>query len=250
MITNVRFREGIMKILLSLALVVSLFITHPLLAGEPTEQLRATLEGVVTVLNEAPRSEGNQKEWPDQLRRLIYARFDFLEMAKRSLGAHWKALSAREQKEFAQLFSGLLETASTSIIDTYNAAKTHYKREVQEDAYARVETKVVTKKGDEVAVDYNLQLVNGDWKVYDVLVDNISMVNNYRSQFTRVIAQSSFQDLVRRIKAKQSQALTMKRAGFSNPAALGPRNIRNDSRPLILVTLIGSSNDGQWVPRP
>ena len=243
-----------MKILLqyciAIALVLSLVLTCPLIAGEPTQQLRATLDGVLAVLNEAPRAEGNRKEWPDQLRRLICARFDFLEMAKRSLGAHWKTLTADEQNDFTQLLSGLLEAASTSIIDAYGPAKTHYKREVQEGSYARVETKVVTKKGDEVAVDYNLQLVNGDWKVYDVLVDNISMVNNYRSQFGRVIAESSFKDLVRRIKDKKSQAWAVKRAGINNKLARGPGSIRNDSRPLILVTLIGSSNDGQIIPRP
>jgi phospholipid transport system substrate-binding protein len=148
-----------------------------------------------------------------------------------------------------RLFSGLLEATATSVIDSFGDAKIHYRREVQETGYSRVETKLVTKKGDELAVDYNLQLVDGEWKVYDVAVENISMVNNYRFQFGRIIADASFKDLVRRIKKKQSRILAMKSAGIA-PSALRPINIRDDSRPLILATLIGSSRDRQLIPRP
>ena len=232
---------------LSMAFLLNFFVAHSLIAGGPTEQLQTTIERVLAALAEAPSAEAKDRQ--RQVRGLIHARFDFVEMAKRSPGTHWKTLTADEQSEFVRLFSGLLEATAMSVIDSFGDAKIHYRREVQETGYSRVETKVVTKKGDELAVDYNLQLVDGEWKVYDVAVENISMVNNYRFQFGRIIADASFKDLVRRIKEKQARILAMKSAGIAT-SALRPINIRDDSRPLIFATLIGSSRDRQLIPRP
>src|SRR5204863_9836056 len=137
-------------------------------------------------------------------RDVIYPRFDFTEMAKRSLGAHWARRSPQEQQEFVKVFTGLLERSYLDQIETSEGEKVKYGREQIEGDNAEVFTKVVTPKGEEVAINYKLHQVGGDWKVYDVVVEDISLVNNYRSQFNRVLANASFDDLMRRLQDKNA----------------------------------------------
>jgi phospholipid transport system substrate-binding protein len=101
-----------------------------------------------------------------------------------------------------ELFSSLLERTYLDQIESYAGEKVIYAGETQDKGYAQVDTKIVTKKGEEVSVDYKPRLSGREWKVYDVIVDNISLVSNYRSQFNRVITGSSFEELTRMIKAK------------------------------------------------
>ena len=142
-------------------------------------------------------SEGtNSKE-------VLYERFDFTEMAKRSLGSEWRRRSPEEQKEFVKLFTDLLERAYLDKIESYNGENFQYLKEREDDNnYAQVDTKLVDNKGQEFAINYRLYNMKGDWKVYDVVIENVSIVNNYRSQFTRVLATSSYEELVNRLKGK------------------------------------------------
>ena len=136
----------------------------------------------------------------------MYSRFDFNEMAKRSLGTEWKKRSPEEKKEFVQLFTSLLENAYLDKIESYNGEKVQYLNERQEKDFSEVNTKVFGNRGEEFSLDYRLHNINGDWKVFDVVIENISLVNNYRAQFRRVLARSSFGELVQTMKQKTLSA--------------------------------------------
>lgn len=171
------------------------------IAGEPTDQVRGTVDQVLAVLREPNLdSPGGKKERRDRLNEIISARFDFAEMARRSLGAEWRRITPEQQHEFVELFTELLRNAYTGNIESYKGEKVSYTRETQDEIYAVVETMLQSPDGAQYAIDYRLQLVDGEWKVYDVVIENISMVNNYRAQFTRVINRSTFDGLLRALR--------------------------------------------------
>jgi phospholipid transport system substrate-binding protein len=167
-------------------------------AGLPTDQTRATVDKVLSIL----QSTTNKDQRRQQLRDTIYPRFDFAEMAKRSLGPHWSRRTPQEQQEFVKLFTDLLEGSYIDKIEGYGGEKVLYTREQVDGENAEVFTKVVTKKGEEFSINYRLHLVNGEWKVYDVVVEDISLVNNYRSQFNRILANASFDELLKKLQQK------------------------------------------------
>lgn len=172
-------------------------------AGAPEEQLRQTVDQILAILKD-PRlkQEGKENKRREELKKLIYQRFDFTEMAKRSLGPEWRRHTAEEQKEFVQLFTALLEKSYMDQIESYSAEKVQYLNERDDSGYAEVDTKIVDNKGQEFSVNYLLQDANGDWKVYDVVIEDVSLVNNYRAQFNRVLGSYSYQELVRRLREK------------------------------------------------
>jgi len=137
---------------------------------------------------------------------VIFPKFDFPEMAKRSLGANWQRRTPEEQQEFVKLFRELVENSYMDNIAAYNGEKVNIVGEKQEKDFAQVNTKIVSNKGEEYAVDYRLLQSGSDWKIYDVVIENISIVNNYRSQFNRIIAKSSFEDLLQKLREKQFAA--------------------------------------------
>jgi len=188
-------------------LFFSFLLPLPLKAGAPTEQVRGTVDKVLAILQDPSlKSKDKTKERRQQLRQVISARFDFAEMAKRSLGQQWQRRTAEEQAEFVKLFTDLLEDAYVSKMESYNGEKVLYTRENQDSDSVEVDTKIATKKGEEYSINYKLHQSKGEWKVYDVVIENVSLVNNYRSQFNRILANSSFNDLVQRIKEKQLNA--------------------------------------------
>jgi phospholipid transport system substrate-binding protein len=194
---------------LSAVAFAMLLLMQPIVAtaGAAAEQVRQTVEKLLAVLND-PQLKGERQTNArrEKLRQVIYQRFDFTEMAKRSLGSHWRRLTAEQQKEFVKLFTRLLEDAYLDKIESYNGEKVRYLKEREDENYAEVDTKIVSGKGQEFLVNYRLHNVNGDWKVYDVIIEDISLVNNYRSQFNRVLAKSSFQELLERMKEKKLSA--------------------------------------------
>ena len=177
-------------------------------AGVPTEQIQSAVEKVTIILKDAKLPAESKRR---ELREAVYPKFDFTEMARRSLGSHWQRRSGDEQREFVKLFTDLVENAYMTHLEAYQGEKVIITGEKQDKEYAQVDTKIVTKKGEEFAVDYKLRQAGNDWKVYDVVIENISLVNNYRSQFNRVIAQSSFDELFRKMKDKQFEAAGKKR---------------------------------------
>lgn len=174
-------------------------------AGVPTDQIKTTVDRALLVLKD-PRfkAAAKTKERRAQLRQILFGRFDFTEMARRALGANWRRRTPQEQEEFVRLFTELLERAYADTIESYTDERIIYVGEKQDGEYAEVNSKILTSKGQEFTIDYKTHVVGGEWRVYDVVVENISMVNNFRSQFNRVINNSSYEELVRRLKEKQA----------------------------------------------
>ena len=184
-------------------IILSLTAPNPSRAGDPTERIRFVVEQGIEILNETKLQSKNGKQvYLDRLREVIFPLFDFPEMARRSLGFHWRRLSPEERQEFVTLFTNLLERSYAGKIDLYDGEVVIFTGEAVEDNYARVDTKIISKRGEEYSIDYKLLRTNGDWRIYDVVVEHISLVNNYRSQFNRVIANSSYENLIKKINIK------------------------------------------------
>jgi phospholipid transport system substrate-binding protein len=196
-------KKRIALAVIAVALAFSMTTASAAAAGVPTEQIRSTVERAIVVLKD-PRLKpvAKTQERRDQLKKVLFARFDFTEMAKRALAANWRRRTPQEQEEFVALFTELLERAYAEIIESYSDEKIIYIGERLDGSYADVASKVLTSKGEEYSINYRAHLVNGEWRVYDVVAENISVVNNFRSQFNRVIANSSYEELVRRLRDK------------------------------------------------
>ena len=177
----------------------------PLHAGAPTEEIRTAIDQGVQILKSAKLDSSKQRaQVIDQLREIVYTRFDFEEMAKRSLGSHWRRLSPQQQKEFVTAFTELLETTYADKLDLYEGQQVEYVGETIDKNYAEVNTRVIGRNRETYSVDYRLHQVGGQWRIYDVVAENISLVNNYRSQFNRVVVNSSVEELIKRIKQKSN----------------------------------------------
>ena len=188
-----------------LYLFFSVLLPAPSRAGGPTDQVRGTVDKVLTIVrNSHPTSKAQMEAQRAQLVEVIYPRFDFTEMAKRSLGRHWAGRTPEEQREFVTIFAAMLGRSYADNIESYTSQNVLYTRESEDQNYAQVDTKIVTENRPPLSINYKLQSVDKVWKVYDLVIEDISVVNNYRSQFDRVIARSSFEELVRVMKEKQS----------------------------------------------
>ena len=176
-------------------------------AGIPTDQLKGAIERVVKTLdNPALKGEAKVAERRSAVRKIANDIFDFSEIARRSLGRHWAARSEAEQREFVMLFGDLLERAYISKIDTYGGEKIVYTGERAEGDIAVVTTKIISKNGTEVPIDYRMLRKGSDrWLVYDVNIEGVSLVSNYRTQFNKIIQTSSYAELVKKMKTKQGE---------------------------------------------
>jgi phospholipid transport system substrate-binding protein len=176
-------------------------------AGQAADQVKQTVDTVLGILRDPSlKGEAKTRERRQKLREAINSRFDFGEMAKRSLGAQWQKRTPEEQKEFVQLFTDLIENAYLDKFESYNGEKVRFLNDRQDRDHAEVSTKIVDNKGEEYSIDYRLHPLNGDWKVADVVIENVSLVNNYRSQFNRVLARSSYAELIETMKQKKLSA--------------------------------------------
>lgn len=185
-------------------------------AGVPTEQLRTSVDQVIVILQDPSlKAESKVQERRAAVRKEADNIFDFEETAKRALGPHWQKLSEPQRREFVSLFTDLLERAYLSKIDQYSGEKMAYVGDTIEGDLAIVRTRFISKTGTEVPVEYRMVRRGDRWLVYDVVVEGISLVNNYRSQFNKIIQTSSYDELVSRLKTSQ----------FSVPgAAKSPRS--------------------------
>jgi phospholipid transport system substrate-binding protein len=177
-------------------------------AATAQEQLKGAIDRVVSTLdNPAMKGEGKAVERRAAVRLIANEIFDFGEIARRSLGRYWQPLSEAQRTEFVGLFGDLLERSYISKIELYGGEKIVYGGERVDGDLAVVNTKILTKNGTEVPIDYRLFRRGDNWKVYDVNIEGISLVSNYRTQFNKIIQSSSFNNLVDRMKAKQTEAL-------------------------------------------
>ncbi|MGH7372909.1 MAG: MlaC/ttg2D family ABC transporter substrate-binding protein [Candidatus Rokuibacteriota bacterium] len=178
-------------------------------AGVPTEQLRGAVERVLKTLDDpALKGEGKVGERRVAVRKIANEIFDFGEIAKRSMARHWQPLSEAQRNEFVGLFADLLERSYISKIETYGGEKIQYTAERADGEYATVSTRIITKNGTEVPVDYRLIKRPGDrWLVYDVSIEGVSLVSNYRTQFNKIIQTTSYNELVSKLRNKQDELL-------------------------------------------
>ncbi len=187
--------------LVSLLLVVG--VTAPVLAGEPTEQIKQTTDKILSIVKD-PALKGSSKaqERRRSIRKAVDERFDWDEMARRSLGRYWVQRTAEEKKEFLRLFSELLERTYMGKVEDYSGEKVQYEGETIDGEYAVVKVNIITQKNRDISVDYRLQKEKNEWFVYDVSIEGVSLVNNYRTQFNSIILQSSYENLIKRLKVK------------------------------------------------
>jgi phospholipid transport system substrate-binding protein len=183
----------------------SIFLfSAPLAAGEPTAQLSATINEFVTILVNTPVAQLRASGLPQSALSLVFTRFDFSEMTKRSLGSHWESLGSAEQHEFVDAFTERVLRAYGRSVRASGDEKVQYAHELRDGDLATVQTKVISGSGDELPIDYQLHDVGGQWKVYDVVIDQVSIVSNYRAQFDRILTKSSVQELLQKIKQQGS----------------------------------------------
>jgi phospholipid transport system substrate-binding protein len=176
-------------------------------AGEPLDLVRTAVDKAVQILKDPKlQSQDKRRERIERLREALNPIFDYEEMAKRALGTHWRRRTPAEQEEFVKLFRDFLERIYSDKVDLYGGEKVRFGREVIDKDFAQVESTIIKPKGEELAVIYKLRQLNGQWKVYDAVVENISIVNNYRSQFDRIISGSSYEELVKRLQEKAQDA--------------------------------------------
>jgi len=178
-------------------------------AGAPTEEVRQYTDQVVKIL-ENPQLRSADKR--AAVRKVAIEIFDVNETAKRALGTHWQTRSGAERDEFVNLFADLLERTYISKIDLFGGERLQYTTESIDGDFAVVRAKVVTSKGTEVPVEARMLKRGDHWQIYDIAIQNISLIANYRTQFDRIIRTSSYQDLVRRLRENREQFLNDKAA--------------------------------------
>jgi phospholipid transport system substrate-binding protein len=191
-------------------LAVGLAVTAvgPVSAGVPTDQLRGAVDRVLKTLDD-PSLKGAAKVADRRVavRKIANEIFDFGEIAKRSMARHWQPLSEAQRSEFVGLFADLLERSYISKIETYGGEKIQYTAERVDGDYATVSTKIITKNGTEVPVDYRMIKRADRWLVYDVSIEGVSLVSNYRTQFNKIIQTSSYNELVSKLRNKQDELM-------------------------------------------
>lgn len=182
-------------------------------ADTPIQQVKQTVDKVLDILkNKELKNPKKTKERRALIRKTVSERFDFEEMAKRSLALHWRKRTPEERKEFVSLYTDLLERSYIKKIESYTDEKILYTDEKINGEYAEVHTKIITKRNVEIPIEYRLLKKNGKWEVYDVIVEGVSLVNNYRTQFNKIIRTDSYEELVKRMKNKQEEELFEEKA--------------------------------------
>jgi len=185
------------------ALIGALALTPAAWAETPTDQLRATVERAIKILEDPElKTPARAEERRARIKAVAHELFNFKEVARRALGRHWRERTPAEQEEFTALFTELLERTYLGRIDLYGGERVQYVAETIDGDFAFVGTRVLTKEGPEVPVEYRMLRNSGRWEVYDVIVEGVSLVGNYRSQFNRIIQASSYEELAKKLKAR------------------------------------------------
>ncbi len=194
------------RLLVTASVLVAVFAGRDALAGPPTEQLRTEIDRVVKTLDD-PALKGDAKtlERRTRVRAIANDIFDWAETAKRSLARHWQPLSDVQREEFVKLFGDLLERSYISKIELFGGEKILYVAESVDGDQAVVRTKIITKQGTDVPIEYRMLRRGDRWLVYDVVIESVSLISNYRTQFNKIIQTSSYQELVKKMKTKQEE---------------------------------------------
>ncbi len=173
-------------------------------AGEPTECIRRTTDRILVVVsNPELKSLARAAERRRLIREAVDERFDWEEMSRRTLATHWARRSAEERKEFVGLFGDLLERTYLDKVEGYSGEQVLYESERVEGSYALVSVRIKTQQATEIPVLYKLKQGGADWQVYDISIEGVSLISNYRTQFNNIIVRSSYDELLKRLRAKQ-----------------------------------------------
>ena len=179
-------------------------------AGEPLEKIRETVEDVLAVLaDETLQAPENQAARRERLRQAVYQRFGFEEMARRSLGRHWRDLNDEQRQGFVALFSDLLERSYVGKIESAGTgSRVEYTREtIDDEGFASIQSVVTNPLDSQIEVEYRLlqRDASQPWEVYDIVIEGVSLINNYRTQFNNIIHRTSYEGLVKQLRLKQEQ---------------------------------------------
>jgi phospholipid transport system substrate-binding protein len=182
----------------------------------PLEVVRASVARVLSIVQapHAVSSGGGQRR--TEIRRVAQGLFDFDEMARLTLARHWKDRSVQEQEEFVRLFTDLLERSYLTTIENYAGERVTFLGESVSGPYAQVRSRITTDRRMEISIDYRLIESGARWAVYDVVLDGVSLVSNYRSQFNSIIRTSSFADLLTKLRSRQIEAHAIPRTGHGS----------------------------------
>jgi phospholipid transport system substrate-binding protein len=184
-------------------MVVAVSVVADAWAGPPGEQIRLQIDRVVRVLaGPALKTAGRERERQAAVRKIAEEIFDVGEMTRRTLGQHWQGRTDSERAEMVRLFSDLLERVYFTRIANYNGEKITVLKDWVDGDQATVRTRIVTPRGTEIPVDYRMLRRGDHWVAYDVVIEGVSLVANYRAQFNKVIQTSSYQALVEKLRAK------------------------------------------------
>ena len=174
-------------------------------AGEPTQQIKQTTDKILAILsNPSLKGPARAEERKKVIGQTVDERFDWEEMSRRSLARHWAARTPEEKKEFISLFRDLLARTYLDKVDDYSGEAVTYEGDTIDGNYASVKVKIVTSKGKEILVEYRVMKKQTHWFVYDITIEGVSLVNNYRSQFNSILSKSPYSELVKRLRDKTS----------------------------------------------
>jgi phospholipid transport system substrate-binding protein len=189
-------------------------------AGPPTEQLRTQIERAIKVLEDPELAkEPRMAERRAAIRRIANEIFDFTETTRRSLGPHWQARTPQEREEITRLFADLLERSYIGKIEMYGGEKIVFVGDTIDGDQASVRTRLVTKQGAEIPVDYRMHRVGERWLSYDVVIEGVSLVANYRAQFNKIIQTAGYGSLVKKLVAKEQEGMQADRELRVNKAS-------------------------------
>ena len=188
----------------SLVAALVLILASPVYAGAPTDTLKGTVDRIVQILAD-PALQDKPEQRRAEVRKIAEGIFDYPDTARRALGPHWSARSPQEQQEFAKLFADLLDRAYVSKIELYQGERVRYVGETADGDEATVKTVIATKKSSDIPVDYRMHRKDGRWSIYDVIIEGVSLVSNYRTQFHKIVQTESYEALVQRLRAKDAE---------------------------------------------
>ncbi len=195
-------------ILLSILTTIAFSTDTAYSALSPVKVMNATTDRIVEILKDKELKKASKTtERRTAIRKAVTEVFDFEEMSRRALAVHWQKLSIEERNEFVSLFSDLLERSYIKKIESYSDEKIDYLEEKIDGDNALVKSKITTKRNLEIPIDYKLLRKGEKWLVYDVVIEGVSLVNNYRTQFNKIIRQNSYAELLKRMKNKQEEEL-------------------------------------------
>ncbi len=190
-------------IMVPLFFFMTLVISGSSIAGGPTEDVRKTTDKLIAIVSDpAMKSSDRATERAKRIRKAVDERFDWKEMSKRTLARHWKKRTQREKEEFIDLFGKLLERTYLDKVEGYSGEKVLYVGERVDGNYGIVVVKIVTRKDTEILVKYKLKKKGSEWLVYDISIEGVSLVNNYRKQFNSIMTRSSYEDLIKKLRRK------------------------------------------------